>query len=61
MIRGAHAGCAGVTLVPTREVRITASIDDVPYQVDGELSGTLPVMVGLSERILVLAAPRRSP
>lgn len=58
---GAHAGCTGVTLAPVREVRISASIDDVPYHVDGELSGTLPVVVGLSERILVLATPRRSP
>jgi len=58
---GAHAGCAGVTLVPARQVDIAASIEDVPYHVDGELSGTLPVVVGLSERILVLATPRRSP
>jgi hypothetical protein len=28
---------------------------------DGELSGTLPVDGGPSERILVLATPRRSP
>ena len=58
---GAHAVCAGVTLVPARQVEIAASIDDVPYHLDGELSGTLPVVVGLSERILVLATLRRSP
>jgi YegS/Rv2252/BmrU family lipid kinase len=58
---GAHAGCAGVTLVPARHVEVAASIDDVPYHLDGELAGTLPVAVGLSERILVLATPRRSP
>jgi diacylglycerol kinase (ATP) len=58
---GAHSGCAGVTLVPVRQVEIDAPIEDVPYQVDGELSGTLPVAVGLSERILVLASPRRNP
>jgi len=58
---GAHAACRGITLVPARHVAIAASIDDVPYHLDGELSGTLPVVVGLSERILVLATPRRSP
>ncbi len=52
---GAHAGRAGVTLVPAQRVAIAASIDDVPYQLDGELVGTLPVAIGLSERILVLA------
>ena len=56
----AHAGCTGVTLVPARQVEIAASIDDVPYQLDGELSGTLPVAVGLSERILVIATLRRN-
>jgi diacylglycerol kinase family enzyme len=58
---GAHAGCEGVTLAPARQVAIAAAIEDVPYHVDGELSGTLPVEVSLSERILVLATPRRSP
>jgi len=58
---GSHGGCAGVTLVPARHVEIAASIEDVPYHLDGELSGTLPVVVGLSERILVLATPRRNP
>ena len=58
---GAHAGCPGVTLVPAREVTIAAAVDDVPYHVDGELAGTLPVTVTLSRRILVLADPRRSP
>jgi YegS/Rv2252/BmrU family lipid kinase len=58
---GSHAGCAGVTLVPAQHVEVAASIDDVPYHLDGELSGTLPIVVGLSERILVLATIRRSP
>lgn len=58
---GAHGGCAGITLAPARRVEISASIDDVPYHLDGELSGTLPVAVSLSERILVLATIRRSP
>jgi YegS/Rv2252/BmrU family lipid kinase len=58
---GAHGGCDGITLVPARHVAITAPIDDLPYHLDGELAGTLPVVVGLSERTLVLATPRRSP
>jgi diacylglycerol kinase family enzyme len=61
MWSGAHGGCAGVTLAPARRVEITAPIDDVPYQIDGELSGALPVIVELSERMLVLATPRRNP
>lgn len=56
---GAHAGCRGVTLVPVRHVALAAPIDDVPYHLDGELAGILPVVVGLSERSLVLASPRR--
>jgi diacylglycerol kinase family enzyme len=43
------------------QVDIQTSIEDIPYHVDGELAGTLPVRVGLSERILVLATPRRIP
>ena len=58
---GSHAGCAGVMLAPARQIEIAASIEDVPYHLDGELSGTLPIVVTLSERILVLATPRRSP
>jgi YegS/Rv2252/BmrU family lipid kinase len=58
---GAHAACEGVTLVPARHVTIAAPIDDVPFHLDGELSGTLPVAVGLSERIVVLATIRRIP
>ena len=58
---GAHSGCPGVTLVPARHVEITTGIDDVPYQLDGELAGRLPVVIALSRRILVLATPRRSP
>jgi diacylglycerol kinase family enzyme len=57
---GAHAGCDGVTLAPARRVGIVSETDEIPYHLDGELSGTLPVVVGLSERILVLATPRRS-
>jgi diacylglycerol kinase (ATP) len=57
---GAHLGCEGVTLVPVRHVALTAPLDDLPFHLDGELAGTLPVVVGLSERRLVLAAPRRT-
>ena len=57
---GAHAGCEGVTLVTAGQVEIASQIDDVPYHVDGELAGTLPIIVSLSRRNLVLATPRRS-
>lgn len=55
LFSGAHAGRAGVTVIGVRRATITAGIDDVPYQLDGELAGTLPVAIDLSERILVLA------
>ena len=58
---GAHVGCPGVTLAGTTAVAVSASRDDIPYQLDGELAGTLPVAIGLSRRILVLATPRRIP
>ncbi len=58
LFSGAHAGCDGVTLVPARHIGVAASIDDVPYQLDGELAGTLPVAIGLSAEVLVLATPR---
>jgi diacylglycerol kinase family enzyme len=48
-------------LVPARRVELSASIDGIPYQLDGELAGTLPVTIGLSERILVLATRGRIP
>lgn len=57
MWSGAHAGCEGVTLAPAHRVRVTAPCSDIPYHLDGELSGTLPVTIDLSERILVLATP----
>lgn len=61
MWSGAHAHCAGVTLAPARQVAIAAPVEGVPYQLDGELAGVLPVAVGLSERMLVLATIRRRP
>lgn len=61
MWSGAHEGCEGVTLSPARQVAVASPIDDVPYQLDGELAGVLPVVVGLSERMLVLATIRRRP
>jgi YegS/Rv2252/BmrU family lipid kinase len=54
---GAHEACDGVTLAPTGRVEITADRDDIPYHLDGELSGTLPVTIELAERILSLATP----
>lgn len=57
LFSGAHARRSGVTLVPVRRVTITAGIADVPYQVDGELAGVLPLAIELSERRLVLATP----
>jgi diacylglycerol kinase (ATP) len=58
---GAHGARPGVTLGPARQVEIRAPIDDVPYQLDGELAGTLPVVITLSRRILMLATPGRIP
>jgi YegS/Rv2252/BmrU family lipid kinase len=58
---GAHAACDGVTLAPTGRVEVTAPCSDIPYHLDGELSGELPVTIELAERILVLATPGGSP
>lgn len=53
-----HAGRSGVTLAPAHRVAIAAEDgNDVPYQIDGELVGSLPVAIALSGRILVLAIP----
>ena len=59
MWSGAHAGAAGVMLARTEHVRIDAAGPDVPYHLDGELAGTLPVTITVSAREVVLAAPRR--
>ena len=57
MWSGAHASAAGATLVPVRRVAIAADRGDVPYQLDGELAGTLPVAIDLSDSALSLATP----
>ena len=54
---GAHAGAAGVTLTLASRVVVETALPDVPYQIDGELAGTLPVTARLGDRLLVLAAP----
>jgi YegS/Rv2252/BmrU family lipid kinase len=56
---GAHAGCRGVALARSAGLTIDAAEGDVPYQLDGELAGTLPVAIRISERAVVLAAPAR--
>ena len=59
MLSGAHGACPGVTLARVRRVDADASGGrEVPYQLDGELAGILPVTFALSESRLILAAPR---
>jgi len=58
MWSGAHGGSPGALVARTREIRITAPIGDVPYQLDGELVGVLPVSVRIADRELVLARTR---
>ena len=52
---GAHAGRSGVALSPLLRARVSSAIPDVPYQLDGELSGVLPVTIERTDRRLVLA------
>jgi YegS/Rv2252/BmrU family lipid kinase len=57
---GAHAGLPGVTLRPVTRLALGAADGrDVPFHLDGELTGSLPLEIGLSCRMLVLASPRR--
>jgi diacylglycerol kinase (ATP) len=53
---GAHGGRPGVTLARVSDVAIDADAEDIPYQLDGELAGRLPLAIRLSERVVVLAA-----
>jgi diacylglycerol kinase (ATP) len=53
---GAHEGRPGVTLARAGVVNIDGDAGEIPFQLDGELSGTLPVAIRLSERGVVLAA-----
>jgi diacylglycerol kinase family enzyme len=59
MWSGAHRGAPGVLLRSTRSVTIEASVPDVPYQLDGELAGSLPVTIRVAQRRVVLASTRR--
>ncbi|HEX4825705.1 MAG TPA: diacylglycerol kinase family protein [Candidatus Polarisedimenticolaceae bacterium] len=58
MWSGAHAGAPGALVARTREVRVVSPVDDVPYHLDGELAGVLPVTLRISDRPLVLARTR---
>jgi diacylglycerol kinase family enzyme len=52
---GAHAGQPGVSVLRVVRARITGETTDVPYQLDGELAGVLPVTIDLADARLVLA------
>jgi diacylglycerol kinase family enzyme len=54
---GAHGACPGVTLTRAVRVGIDTTEPGIPYQLDGELAGTLPVTIRMSDRTVVLAAP----
>ena len=54
---GAHGRAAGVTLALVSRVVVESALPGVPYQIDGELGGTLPVTATLAARALVIAAP----
>lgn len=54
---GAHAGRRGATLSRARSVTIGEAPHEVPYQLDGEMAGRLPVTIGLSARRVALALP----
>jgi diacylglycerol kinase (ATP) len=59
MWSGAHGDSPGVTLAPVRRVIVRADRDGVPYQLDGELAGTLPLEVDLAERTVQMGWPER--
>jgi diacylglycerol kinase family enzyme len=52
---GAHDGRPGVAMASILRAEIASGTPDVPYQLDGELAGVLPVTIERSERRLVLA------
>jgi diacylglycerol kinase (ATP) len=52
---GAHVGKPGVAVAPVLRARVTARTPDVPYQLDGELAGVLPVTIERADVRLVLA------
>jgi diacylglycerol kinase (ATP) len=59
MWSGAHGDAPGVTLAPIRRAVLRADRDAVPFQLDGELAGTLPLEVDLAERTIRMGWPER--
>ncbi|HZN54664.1 MAG TPA: diacylglycerol kinase family protein [Candidatus Polarisedimenticolaceae bacterium] len=57
MWSGAHGGRDGITLALASRVAVRGALPELPYQIDGELAGTLPVTIGLATRAVVLAIP----
>lgn len=55
MWSGSHGELPGTLLRFASRVEIDSEREDVPYQLDGELAGTLPVRLALSDRSLLLA------
>ena len=55
MWSGSHGARPGVRLAFASRVEISSERGDVPYQLDGELAGALPLRIGLSDRRLLLA------
>lgn len=53
---GAHAGERGVTLGPAARIAARGPAG-IPFQLDGELAGTLPLEIDLADRTVVLAVP----
>jgi diacylglycerol kinase (ATP) len=54
---GAHGGGIGVTLAPATRIAARAA-EEIPFQLDGELSGVLPLDLDLADRTVVLAVPK---
>lgn len=59
MWSGAHGAAPGVTLRSVRRVTVAADRSGLPYQLDGELAGELPLAIDVAvERPVVLAVFR---
>ena len=59
MWSGAHGGRSGAVLAETSRVTIRSERADLPYQLDGELHGVLPVDIDVAQTPIVLARPSR--